>query len=508
VFPFYDNFAGSNLNGSWTTDLPASHTARNGSYFVNNGLTVGSYPNAPGYVVTAKGYSTGAVFDSYITGIGNFDSVGFFNTANPTYGLTYVGAFIRAFGDYTFPDQWNTVSNAFDLGEANFRFGQAVFDESPPIGYFQHSLGVSGVYSVGLLSDVTSLQYLDYSEGISLQPMYAHPPGYPLSAGFVAGKSAISVQWARIRALPPRGAMPTVVSLASGLSSSMIVVGGTVIAASVYIGATGDAGGTITYEYFSGSACSGSPTVVGTPVDLAGGTVTSSSPQAFNAVGSYSWNAVYSGDRNNVGVTSGCMRLDVYGSPLLVFTDSCNRVSLIVGSAAICKATVQGSSSTPTGSVSWSSDIPGKFSKLNCKLSKGACSVRFTSASASPSATLTAAYQRMPSEPAYTATFTLAVSMKASRTIVSCSPTSVVAASLKTVTCRARVTGYSPTGTVSWYQSGTGSVSLSSTTCTLAKGACSVTMTGATAGMVTLQGTYSGDPNNQVSSRTATLTIM
>jgi len=55
------------------------------------------------------------------------------------------------------------------------------------------------------------------------------------------------------------------------------------------------------------------------------------------------------------------------------------------------------------------------------------------------------------------------------------------------------VTGYSPMGTVSWSQSGPASVSLSSTTCTLTSvkttlGTCFVTMTGTTAGKVTLQG--------------------
>ncbi|MGD0478412.1 MAG: hypothetical protein ABSB29_09650 [Nitrososphaerales archaeon] len=81
------------------------------------------------------------------------------------------------------------------------------------------------------------------------------------------------------------------------------------------------------------------------------------------------------------------------------------------------------------------------------------------------------------------------------------------------ITCKARVIGYLPTGTVSWSQSGTGSVSLASTTCTLTslknpnRAMCSVTMTGTTAGKVILQGTYSGDPNNQGNSRAAILTI-
>jgi hypothetical protein len=102
-------------------------------------------------------------------------------------------------------------------------------------------------------------------------------------------------------------------------------------------------------------------------------------------------------------------------------------------------------------------------------------------------------------------TYSLAVTMKATKTTVSCTPKSAVAGS--TITCTARVTGYLPTGTVSWSQSGTGSVSFSSTTCTLSEGKCSVTMTASTSGHVTIAATYAGDSNNQSSSRTAKLTI-
>ena len=106
---------------------------------------------------------------------------------------------------------------------------------------------------------------------------------------------------------------------------------------------------------------------------------------------------------------------------------------------------------------------------------------------------------------------TVTVKSVLSKTTISCSPTSVPAASSKTITCKAKVTGYSPTGSMTWSQSGTGSVSFVPTfrcsCCTLVKGSCSVIMTGATAGKVTLQATYSGDSNNQGSSRTTRLTI-
>jgi hypothetical protein len=193
-------------------------------------------------------------------------------------------------------------------------------------------------------------------------------------------------------------------------------------------------------------------------------------------------------------------------------TIRCSGASAVVGSSVTCKATVAGSS--PTGKVTWSSSGSGRFSAQTCKLSKeGSCSVKYTLTSASsPVSIVKATYAGDKSNPSSFGTVSLTVAPKASVTVVSCKPTSAVSGSSKTITCKAKVTGYSPTGIVTWSQSGTGSVSFSSTTCTLTsvsrtQGTCSVTMTGTTAGKVTLQATYSGDPNNQVGSGTAKLTI-
>jgi hypothetical protein len=104
--------------------------------------------------------------------------------------------------------------------------------------------------------------------------------------------------------------------------------------------------------------------------------------------------------------------------------------------------------------------------------------------------------------------------MRAAKTVVSCSPKSAVAGSSDVITCKAKVTGYLPTGTVHWTQIGTGSVSLNITTCILVHvvnstkvSTCSVSMTGTTAGKVTLRATYNGDPNNLGKYKVAKLKI-
>jgi hypothetical protein len=90
-------------------------------------------------------------------------------------------------------------------------------------------------------------------------------------------------------------------------------------------------------------------------------------------------------------------------------------------------------------------------------------------------------------------------------TKISCSPTSFTVSG--TSTCTATVTGSSPTGTITWSQSGSGEVLFSSSTCTLSSGSCSVNVTGHSLGNVTIEGTYGGDSNNGASSGIETVIV-
>jgi len=192
-------------------------------------------------------------------------------------------------------------------------------------------------------------------------------------------------------------------------------------------------------------------------------------------------------------------------SGLLVL--SCSPAPVAVGSATTCKVTVPGSGPVPTGVVTWSSSGKGKFSKLACSLSNGACSVKFTPTAVTSIVNLTAKYGGDFEDSPSTGTYGLAVTVTATSTTVSCTPKSAVAGSSAIIKCKAKVTGYSPTGEVSWSQSGTGSVSLGSTPCFLLQGACSVTVTASAGGQVIINATYAGDSNNQGSSRTAPVTV-
>jgi hypothetical protein len=82
---------------------------------------------------------------------------------------------------------------------------------------------------------------------------------------------------------------------------------------------------------------------------------------------------------------------------------------------------------------------------------------------------------------------------------VSCQTTSPPGAP-RVITCKAKVTGHSPSGRVAWSQSGAGTVAFLSPTCTLSAGVCSVKLVGASSGTVTIEGSYLGDSSNPPSS--------
>lgn len=206
------------------------------------------------------------------------------------------------------------------------------------------------------------------------------------------------------------------------------------------------------------------------------------------------------------GVTESSDAFDFVTGPLTpaISSVSCSRPLIVVGTSTTCK--VRLSSATVSGIVAWSSNGTGTFSAASCRLSRGACQLRYTPTS-SGSLLITASYQREPWELLTTGTFALTVTSKTTKTTVSCSPTSVPANSSKIITCKAKVTGYSPTGNVTWTQTGIGSVSFITKTCALFQGACSVTMTGVRPGSVAVQASYGGNSNNVASSGTRGLKI-
>jgi hypothetical protein len=189
-------------------------------------------------------------------------------------------------------------------------------------------------------------------------------------------------------------------------------------------------------------------------------------------------------------------------TPPTALTISCNSASLVVGSATKCKATVKGAGSTPTGSVVWSKEGTGSvsFTTTKCILSTGSCTVTLKG-SRPGSVTVMGAYSGDSTHQGSSGTIKLTIQKAHTGTAITCSK-STLAVGDRTA-CTATVTGaYSQhTGTITWTKvAGAGGVTFSSKTCRLIAGRCSVTVQGAAAGRVTIEGTYSGDSYNLRSS--------
>jgi hypothetical protein len=186
---------------------------------------------------------------------------------------------------------------------------------------------------------------------------------------------------------------------------------------------------------------------------------------------------------------------------------SCSPDPVAIDAPATCTATVTdeaGTTSTPTGTVSFTSNGAGSFDATQCTLSgSGAsahCSVTYTpSAFGTQAHTLTAGYFADAKHVASFGSEAVSVGVRSADTSVGCSPNPVAVGG--STTCTATVTDTSagtastPTGTVGFNANGAGSFA-PDTPCTLSQtgpgvASCSVTYTPIAGGTIMAQ--FGGD---------------
>jgi hypothetical protein len=320
-------------------------------------------------------------------------------------------------------------------------------------------------------------------------------------------------------------------SISTSLSSSSIYAGESVFDTSTLAGESDNAGGTVAYQFYGTSSCTGTPTQVGSPVVVTGGSVPSSSPQVFSSAGAFSWDAVYSGDSNNAGSTSQCEPLTVLPvDPTSTSVSATSSVVLMGGTTkltAMVKDTAASGATAPQGIVTWTiTSGGGTLSSASCGLTAvsgkplSECSVTFTAPIVIPPVTTTVRVTYAPGTyPAHSSSYgkeTLTIT----NTVTTVSPVSTTQTLGDTTptTYTATVTGEgasptTPTGTVSWSDGGK-SGTFSDTVCTLsgsgASASCTVTYTpssSAKAGKITITATYSGDSAHVKSSGAGELTL-
>jgi Big-like domain-containing protein/beta-propeller repeat-containing protein len=260
---------------------------------------------------------------------------------------------------------------------------------------------------------------------------------------------------------------------------------------------------------------SGAGTFGGSPCALVSGQCSVTYTPTAVGTGTHTITATYNGDAAHAS-SSGTTTVTVTTRTTST-TVSCVPSTVSVGNATTCTATVKdtdtGISSTPTGTVGFSSSGTGTFGGSPCTLVAGQCSVSYTpSAVGTGTHTITAGYSGDSSYAPSSGSTTVTVTTRSTLTTVSCVPPTVSVGN--TTTCTATVkdidTGISstPTGTVSFSSSGTGT--FSGSPCTLVSGQCSVTYTATTVGTGThlITAVYSGDTAHSTSSGTTPLTVI
>jgi len=295
-------------------------------------------------------------------------------------------------------------------------------------------------------------------------------------------------------------------SISAVLSSSSISVGGSVHDSATLAGLKVPySGGTVTYEFFSGSTCSGGSTTVST-VTVTSGIVPDSASRVFNSAGSYSWNAVYSGDTNNFGSTSACEPLSV-GKLSPTISASLSATTITVGGSVYDRSTLSGATSNAGGTVTYKYYSGGSCSGSGTIVSTVTVTNGVVPNSASHlfgstgSYSWNAVYSGDANNNGATSSCQVLTVNKASPSLsITLHPGTNEPVGTSVYASASQSNGYSVTGTVTyyWYSAGSCSGTASSQQVTISSGSIpnSNSQTYSTAGTYSWKAVYSGDSNN------------
>src|SRR6185312_12454873 len=160
----------------------------------------------------------------------------------------------------------------------------------------------------------------------------------------------------------------------------------------------------------------------------------------------------------------------------------------------------------PTGTISFTTTGTGLFNSTSCTLHLGTCAVTYNDVLGSlGQVPISASYSGDTNNQPSSNSAVLSVTQSTTTTTVSLNPSSVPVGGTTTVT--AQVSGFLPTGTVSFTSDGLGS--FNSTSCTVHNNQCVVKYTPSSVGSGSHQisASYSGDANNVASSGSSVLTV-
>ncbi|MCL4398882.1 MAG: DUF2341 domain-containing protein [Candidatus Parvarchaeota archaeon] len=193
VFNFYSDFKGTSLNtnkwinGGTGTNCGGTVVSGGGpGVIINNGLSISTDSSTYwGGVVSSTGFTPPAIFETdtiSLSGVASGIAEGTANNLNA--GMYFFNFWASGF-----------ASGTIDDGLSNL---------APPL----ISTGITGI---AWLSSSSQVVYHNYIATQESQTAYSLPSNiYPIiGIGDCSSSSSISVQWARVRAYPPNGVMPS-----------------------------------------------------------------------------------------------------------------------------------------------------------------------------------------------------------------------------------------------------------------------------------------------------------
>ncbi len=151
------------------------------------------------------------------------------------------------------------------------------------------------------------------------------------------------------------GGTPT---LTTSLNASSITAGNTDFDSATLNGfVPGGSGGTVTYTVYTDNGCSMNPQAAGTVnVDETSGSVPISSTLPFTSVGTFYWQAVFSGDGTNAGATSDCTSeamVVAKATPTIATQASPTTGTVGVSIATLSDTATLSGGAAPTGNVTF-----------------------------------------------------------------------------------------------------------------------------------------------------------
>ena len=194
VFELYSNFKGTSLNtnkwinGGTGTNCGGTVVSGGGTgATVNNGLSISTNSGTYwGGIVSSAGFTPPVIFET--------DTISVSGVAS---GIAEATANNLNAGMYFF--------NFWDSGFASGTIDDGLNNLAPPL----ISTGITGI---AWLSSSSQVVYHNYIATPESQTVYSLPSTVYLTIGLgdCSPSSDISVQWARVRAYPPKGVMPSV----------------------------------------------------------------------------------------------------------------------------------------------------------------------------------------------------------------------------------------------------------------------------------------------------------